>query len=118
MANPLSVLIIDGSEENQRLLQTILSFIGEECEHLNDLSQVKIEQRYKGVLLGEVPPSQALEIVKQHPQLPFVGVCESLEVDAANYLGRLRQPFSYDDLTRLLHKCQSYLSQIGELKEI
>ena len=117
MANPLSVLIIDGSEENQRLLQTILSFIGEECEHLNDLSQVKIEQRYKGVLLGEVPPSQALEIVKQHPQLPFVGVCESLEVDAANYLGRLRQPFSYDDLTRLLHKCQSYLSQIGELKE-
>ncbi|MCE0556232.1 sigma-54 dependent transcriptional regulator [Motilimonas sp. E26] len=117
MAAPLSVLIIDSNEENQRLLQTILSFIGEESEHLADLDQVEIITRYKGVLLGEIPPSKALEIVQQHPQLPFVGVCESLDLDAANYLGRLSQPFSYDQLTRLLHQCQSYLTQIGELKD-
>ncbi|MCE2571520.1 sigma-54 dependent transcriptional regulator [Motilimonas eburnea] len=117
MANPLSVLIIDSSEENQRLLQTILSFIGEDAQQLEDIADVQIEQQYKGVLLGEVPPSKALDIVKQHPQLPFIGVCSSLEVDAPNYLGQLSQPFSYDDLTRLLHQCQSYLSRIGQFKE-
>ncbi|RJG49019.1 sigma-54 dependent transcriptional regulator [Motilimonas pumila] len=117
MAAPLSVLIIDSNRENLSMLSTILSFIGEECEFLDDLTAAAIPTRHKGVIFGEIAPSLAQDFAIKNPKLPFIGACESLDISSVNYLGQLSQPFSYDDLTRLLHHCQSYLGKIGQLKD-
>jgi len=107
-----NVLIIDHNEERRQQLETILSFMGwewqsgaeEDCvAYLGALNQVS------AVLLGDLTSVSQAELLARHPGLPFISCCPG-ELSARNLIGVFETPYSYEQLTRLLHFCQSFIS--------
>ncbi|WP_427982716.1 sigma-54 dependent transcriptional regulator, partial [Agarivorans sp.] len=52
-------------------------------------------------------------LISQFPQYPFLSVGEGESLaDLPNLIGHLEQPFSYEQLTQLLHHCDAYLTHL------
>ena len=107
-----NVLIIDGNETRRQQLATILSFLGwqwqlggeEDC-----LAYLDASNQLSAVLLGELTSVNQAELLARYPGVPFISCCPS-ELAARNLIGVLDDPCTYEQLTRLLHFCQSFNS--------
>lgn len=107
------VLVLDGEPTRAKELETVLGFIGQQfsiCE------RSCIEQQLNGietviVISNETP--QAFDIISQFPQCPFISVGDGDAIDTVpNLIGHLDRPFSYEQLTQLLHHCDAYLTHL------
>ena len=107
-----NVLIIDGNEARRQQLETILAFMGwqwqsgpeEDClAYLSALEQIS------AVVVGELTSTSLDKLLTLHPGIPFIA-CSAIELPNRNLIGSLAEPCTYEQLTRLLHYCQSFVS--------
>lgn len=105
-----NVLIIDGDEARRQQLETILSFMGcqwqsgaeEDC-----LAYLDAPNQVSAVLLGDLASTTEAALLTQFARVPFIS-CQPGEPSQRNLIGILEAPYSYEQLTRLLHFCQSF----------
>ncbi|WP_345316433.1 sigma-54 dependent transcriptional regulator [Ferrimonas gelatinilytica] len=104
------ILLVDEQNARQEKLAYLLRFLGEEVESvpLKELDQRLSRTRYRAVLLDEgLLDGEAHSLVQRHARQPVLGLGPS-RVSAPNMVGALTEPYSYGQLTELLHYCQVY----------
>ena len=108
------ILVISGQETRRASLETVLTFMAESCctaEFAQAVSRLNSSVQYKAVLIDSDQPQQAIELIESFPLQPFVVVGRPLDNKPANVVGILAEPLTYPELTRMLHRCQEYISQ-------
>ncbi|MBP8172865.1 MAG: sigma-54-dependent Fis family transcriptional regulator [Aeromonadaceae bacterium] len=105
-----NVLIIDSQESRRQQLETILSFMGcqwqsgaeEDC-----LAYLDAPGQVSAVILGDVQSTTEAQLLERFPRIAFIS-CQPGEPSQRNLIGILEAPYSYEQLTQLLHFCQSF----------
>lgn len=109
-----TIFVCDEHNERAGTLLTILHFIGEQgkqCQ-LNELEVLCQRAKYP-ILLIDAQATDVGELSQRYPAMPMVVIGAEAQVSLqSNVVGVLREPFGYDELTRLLHRAQTYLSQL------
>ncbi|CAG8998406.1 MAG: DNA-binding transcriptional regulator NtrC [Candidatus Celerinatantimonas neptuna] len=111
-----TILVCDDNKQRAESLMTVLNFIGEsnvycdsgeldtQLQHMEDL-----------ILMVSIDKLDLDGLSNRYPGLPFIligcGDLDSTE-QSNNVLGLLNEPFGYDELTRLLYRAQTFLSQL------
>ncbi|MFY8272906.1 sigma-54 dependent transcriptional regulator [Pseudoalteromonas sp. SSDWG2] len=107
------ILILDDNNKRANGLSYALSFVGEANEIINLEQFAHATQRHKEsiVVLGALGHNEHQQLIKAHPELPFLLIGETLNplLEIANVIGLICEPFSHDFTTQLLHDCQQYL---------
>lgn len=108
------VLVCDGNPERSKQLTTILGFIGQtirECDSakLADIVSAEPEHTYSCILCASDPNFDSS--LQALPQVAFVAINGEFE-PKQNLIGCLAEPFGYEQLTQLLHHCDTYLSHL------
>ncbi|UPW20183.1 sigma-54 dependent transcriptional regulator [Agarivorans sp. TSD2052] len=108
-----NVLVLDNDQSRAKELETVLGFIGQQfniCSKADFESQVTASGQ---VVLISSDVSQADDIVAGFPQCPFISVGTQDAIShSSNLIGHLERPFSYEQLTQLLHHCDAYLTHL------
>lgn len=105
-----NVLIIDSQESRRQQLETILSFMGcqwqsgaeEDC-----LAYLDAPGQVSAVILGDLQSTTEAQLLERFPRIAFIS-CQPGEPSQRNLIGILEAPYSYEQLTQLLHFCQSF----------
>lgn len=111
-----NVLIIEKDQDKRQALETIFSFLGaatqsgdpEDCLSYLDSSVEQID----ACILGNLDKKDSIgKVMARHGRTAFI-VCDPEFIpsgkEEANYIGRLGEEPSYDELVQLLHYCQSF----------
>ncbi len=111
MVNELgSVLLIDNDEQRRQRLETVLSFLKVNWQSGSEedcLAYLGASERFFAVIAGQLKHKSPSKLVEQYPLCPFI-TFEALSGEHPNVVGCLSEPVSYDQLTQLLHFCQSF----------
>jgi sigma-54 dependent transcriptional regulator, flagellar regulatory protein len=112
MSNNPIVYIVDQQSGRAERLSTVLDFISE--SHIScDLATLESKLATDAtavVLLGALAEQQHAEIIQRYPTVAFLLLGEPLrpQLQFANVVGLLTEPFAYASLTQLLRDCQQY----------
>ncbi|GLS89413.1 sigma-54-dependent Fis family transcriptional regulator [Psychromonas marina] len=89
------------------VLKTVLHFVGEACEAVEKacLSKRVDERKPLAIIYGDALPE---EISTRFSQLPFLTLQGVKALSLNNHIGTLTLPIVYEQLTQLLHYCQSF----------
>ncbi|MBM7036335.1 sigma-54 dependent transcriptional regulator [Vibrio ulleungensis] len=121
MHTATKVLVIEDDRQLQRDIQTILHFVGEECQVVasQDLNQVDFSTVWTGCILGNCSTSADYATVvgtiqtQSHIPLLVLGGAE-YEVDSlTHYVGDLELPLNYPQLSDALRHCKEFLGRKG-----
>ncbi|WP_298440433.1 sigma-54 dependent transcriptional regulator [uncultured Ferrimonas sp.] len=110
MQTDQQILLVDSNPSRQQKLEYLLAFLGEQVEQIapKELDQALTRNPYRAVivaaemLIGAVPA-----ILQRHARQPFL-IIGATDIEQANVLGALAEPFTYPEVTELLHFCQVY----------
>lgn len=111
--NP-EVLVIDDLDSRRQRLAIIFEFIGDACivadsAHAHDV--LASRSAWQAVVLGQLHDSALQEeLIKRYKVQPFL-LLDAVQQDGhafANIVGAIGEPFSYAQLTTMLHRCQDY----------
>lgn len=102
---PIYLVAVEQAQSD--ILQTVLNFVGESCQCVAEAQLLKEVEQCKpmAIIYGDVLPSTLLG---RFPGLPFLTLDSSACTPQNNHLGKLTLPIVYQQLTQLLHYCQSY----------
>ncbi|MDC0601553.1 sigma-54 dependent transcriptional regulator [Aliiglaciecola sp.] len=109
-----TILIISEHSKRAYNLETILSFLGEQCTVVNfsqAMTSLKSQAFYDGVIIDWEKPELTDDVVSKYPAQPFV-VIGNTNQNAdfrSNIVGQIQDPVTYPVLTQMLHRCQEYL---------
>lgn len=110
-ANP-PLYIVDSQQRRAERLATVLSFINEPHQIVNDetLSQLLTPDTPAVVLIGAIGNNEHADLLVRFPRCAFLLIGEPLTpiLQYPNAVGLLTEPFSYNTLTQLLRDCQQY----------
>ena len=101
------VYLVAMEQQQANILETVLHFVGEQCEIVNSENLLaSVNQRKPLVIIyGQtLPPS----FLKTFARLPFLTLDSTACQPQHNHLGKLSLPIVYEQLTQLLHYCQSF----------
>lgn len=89
------------------ILKTVLDFVGEQCEIvvIEDLSKRINECQPLAIISGDAIPASLLNTF---PKLPFLTLESAISEPQNNHIGIVGLPIVYEQLTQLLHYCQSF----------
>ncbi|MDO6763959.1 sigma-54 dependent transcriptional regulator [Agarivorans sp. 1_MG-2023] len=108
-----SVLVFENDAERAKQLETVLGFIGQQfsvCDNENFATEVSNTSR---VVLISKQIADVGSLIAKYPLCPFLSVGEGHTVEPLpNLIGHLDLPFSYEQLTQLLHHCDAYLTHL------
>ncbi|MFM2482615.1 sigma-54 dependent transcriptional regulator [Celerinatantimonas sp. YJH-8] len=109
-----TILVCDDRGERVDTLLTILGFIGEQGEQCSfDTLPAVISQSENPVLMINSAFCDIEALSRNYPGMPLIVIGSDQEILLqSNILGELHEPFNYDELTRVLHRAQTYLSQL------
>jgi len=102
---PVYLVAVEAKQSD--ILKTVLHFVGEFCEVVDSealLARVD-ECKPLAIIYGETLTSSLL---CDFSQIPFLTLQEMQGEFENNYLGLLSFPINYEQLTQLLHYCQSF----------
>lgn len=102
---PIYLVAVEAKQEN--ILKTVLNFVGEQCDVVESENLLKRVNECKPLAViygGIISPS----LLNSFPKLPFLTLKETKDAPQNNHLGLLNLPVSYEQLTQLLHYCQSF----------
>jgi sigma-54 specific flagellar transcriptional regulator A len=107
-----NILIISSQQERAHNLKTILSFLGELTHCISfDLAIATLQDNssYDAVLFDSEDAQLASYISEKFLSQPFVLInsCNSIAVKE-NVVGSVEEPFTFPNLTKMLHRCQEY----------
>ncbi|MEO2266911.1 sigma-54 dependent transcriptional regulator [Pseudoalteromonas sp. YIC-656] len=107
------ILILDDNNNRAQGLSYALTFVGEANKVIphTELAQAAKTAQEAIVVLGALNQGEHQQLIKAHPELPFLLIGETLKplLDIANVIGLISEPFNQDITTQLLHDCQQYL---------
>ncbi|MFM2485078.1 sigma-54 dependent transcriptional regulator [Celerinatantimonas yamalensis] len=112
-----TILVCDDNKQRAEALVTVLNFIGKQsrCCEQHELSDIVLSTT-NPILIANGQLNLLEHIAQNFPLLPLMTIGhidqENPGTDYGNFLGSLNEPFSYDQLTQLLHRAQTYLSQL------
>lgn len=109
----MSRILVISSDESRRInLQTIVSFLGEQCDSVPfEKAVAELQQLVEldAVIIDAQNQELASDVIEKFPAFPFITVGLSDQLLAiANVMGALDEPVTYPVLTKLLHRCQEY----------
>jgi sigma-54 specific flagellar transcriptional regulator A len=109
-----TILIISEQSTRANNLNTILSFLGEQClvaPFSKAISSLKSQPSFDAVIIDIESPELTDDVVSKYPAQPFVVIgSERFEMDfRANIVGQITDPVTYPVLTQMLYRCQEYL---------
>ncbi|KXO14203.1 Flagellar regulatory protein FleQ [Moritella sp. JT01] len=108
-----SVFVIDENIERRKNLETILSFLGESWQsydsHININAKIDLAANSVIVSSDNYSEKELSALLDANPMNPFLtfGV-QSTASEEGNLIGHIELPLSYQQLTLLLGRCQSY----------
>jgi len=108
-----SVFVIDENIERRKNLETILSFLGESWQsydsHINIGAKIDLAANSVIVSSDHYSEKELSALLDANPMNPFLtfGV-QGTESEEGNLIGHIELPLSYQQLTLLLGRCQSY----------
>ncbi len=110
------ILIISANMGRDNNLQTILSFLGEQCFSVNFSQCIPTLQTHldiEAVLIDGEDRELANDVASKYPTLPFVlvGTSPAGNNTSSNIVGQVSEPVTYPELTQMLHRCQEYLKR-------
>lgn len=110
------ILVCDDNKQRVESLITVLNFIGESNVYCDSSElETQIQQLGHPILMVSFEQPDLDGFFNRYSSLPFIligaGDMEPVE-QPNNWLGLLSEPFSYDELTRLLYRAQTFLSQL------
>ncbi|UAA38172.1 sigma-54-dependent Fis family transcriptional regulator [Paraneptunicella aestuarii] len=108
------ILIISTLESRYQNLQTVCTFIGDECvvQPIDQAEEfLRSASGIGAIILAGDEFQNAHSFVKLFPGLPFIVINDQhqLQQQLVNVVGELEEPVTYPILTRLLHRCQEYI---------
>jgi sigma-54 specific flagellar transcriptional regulator A len=107
-----NILIISSQQQRAHNLKTILTFLGEVTHSVSfDLAIATLQDNsdYDAVLLDSEDPQLASYICEKYLAQPFVLINASNAIDSnENVVGSVEEPFTFPNLTKMLHRCQEY----------
>ncbi|MFT4940799.1 MAG: sigma-54 specific flagellar transcriptional regulator A [Paraglaciecola sp.] len=107
-----NILIISSQQQRAHNLKTILSFLGEVTHSISfDLAIATLQENsaYDAVLLDSEDAQLASFICEKFLAQPFVLINTTKFVDSKeNVVGSVEEPFTFPNLTKMLHRCQEY----------
>ncbi len=108
-ANPIA--IIDANANRAAALASSLNFVGEKATALTEQTYASELVPNASVILGALNTLNHEELIKAHPQCPFLLIGETLRPLLAlpNVIGLISEPFRHDVTLQLIHDCQAYL---------
>ncbi len=121
MHTATKVLVIEDDRQLQRDIQTILQFVGEECQVVasKDLDQIDLSAVWAGCILGSCEDAASYQEVAQQMsfanQIPLLVLGEAkYQVDQfTHYVGELEFPLNYPQLSDALRHCKEFLGRKG-----
>jgi sigma-54 specific flagellar transcriptional regulator A len=108
-----SVFVIDENIERRQNLEMILSFLGESWQsyhsHTNISAEIDLAANSVIVSSDSYSEKDLSALLGANPTNPFLtfGAQEKAS-EQGNFIGHIEHPFSYQQLTHLLGRCQSY----------
>jgi len=111
---PVYIVAVEAKQSD--ILKTVLHFVGEQCAvvSVDDLSQRVLDCKPLAIIYGETIPS---ELLSTFSTLPFLTLTEVHGEVSDNHLGVLTLPIVYEQLTLLLHHCQSFHNPAKKLQK-
>lgn len=113
-----SVFVIDENIERRQNLETILSFLGAPWQSYNShtaiSSEIDLAANSVIVAADSYSESELSALLAANPTNPFLTFgTEPSAQGLGNLIGHIEQPLSYQQLTLLLGRCQSYRQCVG-----
>ncbi|MFT5879930.1 MAG: sigma-54 specific flagellar transcriptional regulator A [Moritella sp.] len=113
-----SVFVIDENIDRRQNLETILSFLGAPWQSYNSHSAIsaEIDLAANSVIVASdsYSESELSALLDANPMNPFLTFgTEASAQNQGNLIGHIEQPLSYQQLTLLLGRCQSYRQCVG-----
>ncbi|MDN4503164.1 sigma-54 dependent transcriptional regulator [Alteromonadaceae bacterium BrNp21-10] len=105
------ILVISGQEARRTNLQTVLTFLGEDCIAVNfakAVADLESNMGFKGALIDAADSILTIEVIEKFPAQPFILVGGTLPEKPSNVVGSIGEPVTYPALTQMLHRCQEY----------
>jgi sigma-54 specific flagellar transcriptional regulator A len=107
------ILIISDNQTRIDYLNTVLTFLGENCRSCNYsqcLQTFGKGDNWSAVLIDGEMPEVAEDVIEKFPESPFVNIGFQLsgEREFKNIMGSLFEPVTYPNLNDLLLKCRDY----------
>jgi len=102
---PVYLVAVEAKQSD--ILKTVLHFVGEQCYVVDDdaLAARVNECKPLTIIYGD---TLSPDLLRSFPQIPFLTLQEVQGESQNNYLGLLSFPINYEQLTQLLHYCQSF----------
>ncbi len=108
-----SVLVCESDQERAKQLETVLGFIGQQFNVCNTDELSALANNADKVVLISKQLEDVKSVIAKHPHCPFLTVGEGSNFEVLpNLIGHLDLPFSYEQLTQLLHHCDAYLTHL------
>ncbi|TKB47246.1 sigma-54-dependent Fis family transcriptional regulator [Ferrimonas sediminicola] len=113
MQTEQSILLVDWNADRLHQLNFLLNFLGETVEsvEMGDLpKRLSDAERYRSVIFGhnsDRDRETAIQALRDFPHQPFLSL-DARPQELANLVGEIALPFSYAQLTEMLHYCQVY----------
>lgn len=115
--NP-EVLVIDDHGTRRQQLATIFRFIGDECvvsDSANAGDVLASRNAWRAVVLGQFDIGTAMckKMLELNKVQPFLSIGDAVpnSQEHSNLVGEIAEPFSYAQLTTMLHRCQDYFTK-------
>ncbi|MFC4699931.1 sigma-54 dependent transcriptional regulator [Glaciecola siphonariae] len=107
------ILIISDNQTRIDYLNTILTFLGENCRfctYANAIEAFGKGDNWSAVLIDGETPELAEDIIEKFPETPFINVGFQLSGERSfkNLMGSLFEPITYPNLNELLQKSSDY----------
>ena len=108
-----SVFVIDENIERRKNLETILSFLGESWQsydsHINISAKIDLAANSVIVSADNYSEKELSALLDANPMNPFLTLgAQGMASEKGNLIGHIEHPLSYQQLTLLLGRCQSY----------
>ena len=106
------ILLVSPPSKNATRLFHVFEFLGEDIVNveLNELTSKMNNTSYRAVIMSvdTSDVSEALDFAEQYPLQPILVFGAGASMTSGNILGKIEFPFTYPQLTELLHYCQVF----------
>ena len=110
------VYLVALEQKQADILETVLHFVGEQCEVITTEQLAESVKKCKPlVIIFGTKLEQSL--LNTFSRLPFLTLESTSCQPKNNHLGKLSLPIAYEQLTQLLHYCQSFHNPGQKLKK-
>ncbi len=120
MQSVAKILVIDDDAQSRHDLSVIFDFVGEQCQAvpLQDVDETLSKNSWNACFIGKVTSKKTLlatlEKLSNDKHIPLIGFQEHHEIlsSLSNYVGELKRPLNYHQLSEALRHCNEFLGQI------